>query len=637
MKNHYLRPLLIVLSFVSIHSSIAQINWEVWNEAESLYQNKQYAAALNYFSKIEKENPYYGNTYVRKSYANYHLKNYKDALLELEKAYVYKPLDSQYFYMKGQFLDKNEEFDKALFYFDLLISMEPNNARYRNYRGNIHLESQHFKSAITDYNFVLARDPKKYSLYFSRGAAKFNLKMKREACLDWLYAKEHNKSCKNYFFYKCNNEDLRPITHPKFPIENIEMPVCDVGVDSSVVNFISLELNYPLKALFNEEEGMVLVQFDISEDAQLENIKVLHSVTPELDAEAIRLVNLTSGKWVKPATKNGNAIRSSHVLPISFRIEQLNFTEQSLLERLKGDDVSDNKKIIQSCADYLLINPFAYDVFLKRQEALMALGLNDQKNYKSIYKKLRSSSTFLHTEIISYSKCAKLYFNEEWELTSPKYACYYRLAQLENGLRIEGAYRDFLMDGSLYSSGELNYGKKDGAFQFFYPNGQLKSEYLFDNDIPLGLWKFYFDDGKSKHLVEIKDHSFNVISSFNEDGRQTVEKSTGNWEYQVPIYNHSDTLNVTGELQNMLWVGEWELKLSDNFKLVEKYKKGKYISGEYTENGKTVPLKIAQIKPSFLVPGEILKASKLELDPKIRRSTYSNMLDNYRFEYVTNL
>lgn len=637
MKRYHLTLVFVILYLADTCPAFSQINWEVWNKAENLYQNKQYAEAIDYYASVEAENPYYGNTYIRKSYSNYHLKNYKLALAELEKAYVYKPLDSQYFYMKGQFLDKKGDLEKALFYFDLLISMEPNKSRYRNYRGNIHLESQNFKSAIKDYNYVLAREPEKYNLYFSRGAAKFNLKMKREACLDWLYAKDHNKACQNYFFYKCSNEDLRPINHPTFPEVNIEMPVCDVGVDSSVINFLTLELHYPAKSLFNMDEGMVLVQFDITEDARLENVAVLHSVSPELDAEALRLVHLTKDNWIKPARKNGKAIRSSHILPVSFRIEKLDFTEQSLLNNLNRDGEAGLEQMHTVYSNYLKVNPFAYEVFLRRKVVTDALGLTDEKDYNGMYKILRSSSTYIHPEIVSYSKCAKLYYNSEWQLTIPKYASYYRLTHIHNGLTLKGAYRDYLMDGSPYASGELSYGRKTGAFRFYYANGQLKSEYLFENDRPLGLWKFYFPDGKSKHLVEINTTSFDVVSSFDESGNQVVENGTGKWRYCVPVYNHSDTLVITGELMNKQWVGEWKLSLSNAIELVEKYKKGNYISGEYKEGGKKIQLNAPGIKPNFLVPGEILKASSLELDPKISSSTYSDMLDDYRFEYVHSL
>ncbi|MBS2211675.1 TonB family protein [Carboxylicivirga mesophila] len=637
MKNYRLPLLLSFFVFCCVDSAVSQINWEVWNKAEEMYQSKQYAEALNYFDEVERDNPYYGNTYVRKSYINYHLKNHQQALAELEQAYVYKPIDSQYFYMKGQFLDKSGAMDNALFYFDLLISMEPNNSRYRNYRGNIHLESQHFKSAIKDYNFVLAREPEKYNLYFSRGAAKFNLKMKREACLDWLYAREHNKSCQNYFFYKCNNEDLRPINHPVFPVENVVMPVCNVGNDSSLVNFISLELNYPDAALFRQEEGMVLLQFDITSDAKMQNIKVLHSVSDELDQEALRLIELTKEKWVEPAKVNGKPIHSSHILPISFRIEQLNFSECQLLEEYEEIAAMDANEAFRVSSEYLVRNPFAIEAYQQRQNALKLLGHTDEKDYAGIYKQIRSSSTYLHPEIISYSKCAKLFYNNEWELTIPAYASYYRLAKIANSLRIEGAYQDYRMDGTLYATGHLNYGNKDGVFQFYYPNGQLKSEYLFENDMPLGLWKFYYEDGSSQHLLNVSGQSFEVLSSFDSARQQVLKDGNGTWQFKVPVYNHADTVTIYGEQQNKLREGEWGLTLSNNISLVEKYKKGNYISGEYSENGKSMTLNAPEIKVNFLIPGEILKSSKLDLDPKINSSAYSNMLDDYRFEYVNSL
>lgn len=615
-------------------STTAQFNGELWNAAEKLYQEKRYEEALQYFNQIEKDNEYHGNTYIRKSYINFHLKRYDQALFELDKAYAYKSLDSQYFYMKGQFLDKKGDFENAIFYFDLLINMKPNNPKYRNYRGNIHLETLHYKKAINDYDFVLALTPNKYNLYFSRGAAKFNLKMKRDACLDWLYAKEHNKSCANYFFYKCTNEDLRPITHTKTPIRHIEMPIATFKNDSNLFNFLCLELKYPQTALFNETEGTVLVKYDISDKGNLENISILHSVSEELDSEALKLIEKTKDAWQTAATLNNKNIASTHIQPISFKIEQLYPTEKSLLDSLTNILDKNLEEQLNTTTEYLKHHPLNYEVHKIRTSALKKLNIKDAENYHLIHKELRNPSTYLHPEAVSYSKCMKIFYDNGWNLTFPSHAKYYRLMQIRTNLNVNGAYKDYTTDGKLYASGSIANKKKEGLFQFYYPNGQLKSEYLFENDAPLGLWKFYHKNGKPQHLIQIKNETFDVIASFNEDGTPHIENGNGHFCIKVPIFDHSDHLIIKGSYINGKKNGEWDLSLGENFKLTEKYKKGKFLSGEYLNNGIIQKLNQPEINATSLIPGEILKASLLKYDNNGSKQAYSNLMDEIKFQFV---
>jgi protein TonB len=82
--------------------------------------------------------------------------------------------------------------------------------------------------------------------------------------------------------------------------------------------FISENLSYPLNAKTKGTEGKVFVEFIVETDGTLSDVKVMKGVSPELDAEALRVVKL-SPRWV-PGKQDGVSVRQKMVLPINFSL-----------------------------------------------------------------------------------------------------------------------------------------------------------------------------------------------------------------------------------------------------------------------------------------------------------------------------
>ena len=65
--------------------------------------------------------------------------------------------------------------------------------------------------------------------------------------------------------------------------------------------------------------GRVNVVFIVNEDGSLSDVKVIRSISPELDKEAIRVVK-SMPKW-NPAKQNGKAVKMKYVVSVNFRPE----------------------------------------------------------------------------------------------------------------------------------------------------------------------------------------------------------------------------------------------------------------------------------------------------------------------------
>ena len=92
------------------------------------------------------------------------------------------------------------------------------------------------------------------------------------------------------------------------------------GGKQELMKFLAKNITYPVSAQKAQIEGSVMVQFVVGKDGSVRNPKVVRSVNPELDAEALRLVGIMP-KWT-PGKQRGKAVPVSYNLPISFRLDK---------------------------------------------------------------------------------------------------------------------------------------------------------------------------------------------------------------------------------------------------------------------------------------------------------------------------
>ncbi len=95
---------------------------------------------------------------------------------------------------------------------------------------------------------------------------------------------------------------------PKFP-----------GGDAELYKFISNNLQYPAMAIENNVQGKVIVQFVVTKDGSIGNVKVVRSVDRDLDNEAVRVCKKLP-KFV-PGKQNGQAVNVWYTLPVTFKLQ----------------------------------------------------------------------------------------------------------------------------------------------------------------------------------------------------------------------------------------------------------------------------------------------------------------------------
>jgi len=96
-----------------------------------------------------------------------------------------------------------------------------------------------------------------------------------------------------------------------------EMPEYPGGI-VALTNFMARTVKYPLEAQRKGIQGIVYVNFIVEKNGSVGSVKIAKGVDPDLDAEALRVVNLLPN-W-KPGKDKGKLVRVSFTAPIKFSL-----------------------------------------------------------------------------------------------------------------------------------------------------------------------------------------------------------------------------------------------------------------------------------------------------------------------------
>ena len=91
------------------------------------------------------------------------------------------------------------------------------------------------------------------------------------------------------------------------------------GGSQKLKEFIEENLRYPKELEETCVQGRVIVRFIVERNGKLSNVKVVKSVHPALDKEALRIVKLMP-RWI-PGRQNGITVRVKFYIPIIFRLK----------------------------------------------------------------------------------------------------------------------------------------------------------------------------------------------------------------------------------------------------------------------------------------------------------------------------
>ena len=96
-------------------------------------------------------------------------------------------------------------------------------------------------------------------------------------------------------------------TMPQFP-----------GGQGVMMKYLAANIKYPASAVKAKKQGRVIVSFVIQKDGSVTNARIVRSVDPELDAEALRIVKAMPN-WT-PGTQDGKPVNVNYTIPVVFSL-----------------------------------------------------------------------------------------------------------------------------------------------------------------------------------------------------------------------------------------------------------------------------------------------------------------------------
>ena len=96
-------------------------------------------------------------------------------------------------------------------------------------------------------------------------------------------------------------------TMPQFP-----------GGQGVMMKYLAANIKYPASAVKAKKQGRVIIAFVIQKDGSVTNARIVKSVDPELDAEALRIVKAMPN-WT-PGTQDGKPVNVRYTIPVVFSL-----------------------------------------------------------------------------------------------------------------------------------------------------------------------------------------------------------------------------------------------------------------------------------------------------------------------------
>ena len=101
---------------------------------------------------------------------------------------------------------------------------------------------------------------------------------------------------------------------------NEQKPSFDGGDANKFKKWVDEHKVYPEEAKKEGIEGRVTIQFIITKEGKLANVKLLRGVHPLLDQEAIRAVESAPQKWKPGLNYKGETIDVTYTFPVIFTL-----------------------------------------------------------------------------------------------------------------------------------------------------------------------------------------------------------------------------------------------------------------------------------------------------------------------------
>ena len=107
---------------------------------------------------------------------------------------------------------------------------------------------------------------------------------------------------------------------PDYVFVRVEEAASFPGGDKELMKYLSNNVRYPIRALENDVQGRVIVQFTVRRDGSVADVEVVRTADAMLNDEAVRVIK-SMPRWL-PGKQRGKAVNCKFTVPVTFKIKQ---------------------------------------------------------------------------------------------------------------------------------------------------------------------------------------------------------------------------------------------------------------------------------------------------------------------------
>ena len=121
--------------------------------------------------------------------------------------------------------------------------------------------------------------------------------------------------------YKVTVSDMPQADETSIPFSEVEVKPTFQGDDpNAFAVWVNSQLVYPEAAVEAGTQGRMVLSFVVDTDGSVTDVQILRGLSPELDAEALRVLNSCTEKWT-PGMQDGKPVKVTYTMPIVFKLK----------------------------------------------------------------------------------------------------------------------------------------------------------------------------------------------------------------------------------------------------------------------------------------------------------------------------
>ncbi|MBX2958137.1 MAG: tetratricopeptide repeat protein [Cyclobacteriaceae bacterium] len=167
---------------------LAQKDIELVNKGFSLLEKEKYAEALTIFNQLVTDYPSHTLYRYNRGVTLFNLKQYELSLNDFKKLCKEIPEEPEYFFQAANLMEILNMTDSVEFYYTVALQLERENQQYYFKRGTFYLKNNQFTKSIIDFTASIKLDPEHFNSYHNRGIALYKIGKTENACEDWCKA-----------------------------------------------------------------------------------------------------------------------------------------------------------------------------------------------------------------------------------------------------------------------------------------------------------------------------------------------------------------------------------------------------------------------------------------------------------------